>query len=315
MKIEQKGNALVLGEGADATISTSKFVAYTTGATGDKKLIIESVDGDTAIRVEIEQVSDVRIGDTGGYVSFEDVVIELSKLPSFIKASATGGGVSPEGELNLDTIRGATTLNLDGLTTLDYSLLGSVKKLKSDTITTISAQLNIITPNVEEIDLPSLVRIFETNAINNLNKLRRVNLPKLVVVSHQGLLTNCNQMTELDISGVRYINAQYFVYLNRSLTTLTLGDIITNGASGSNFRDNWSLTHIYVPDEWTIKADVYFLNCSQITRDSCMRMFNALVSNVGNTPVSIGFSSQVIARLSAADIAVATNKNYNVITV
>lgn len=217
--------------------------------------------------------------------------------------------------MNLDTIRGATTLNLDGLTTLDYSLLGSVKKLKSDTITTISAQLNIITPNVEEIDLPSLVRIFETNAINNLNKLRRVNLPKLVVVSHQGLLTNCNQMTELDISGVRYINAQYFVYLNRSLTTLTLGDIITNGASGSNFRDNWSLTHIYVPDEWTIKADVYFLNCSQITRDSCMRMFNALVSNVGNTPVSIGFSSQVIARLSAADIAVATNKNYNVITV
>lgn len=100
MKIEQKGNVLVLGEGADATISTSKFVAYTTGATDAPKLVVENVDGNTAIRVEIEQVGDVRIGNTTGYTSFEDVVLELSKLPSFTKASATGGnsggGVSPE---------------------------------------------------------------------------------------------------------------------------------------------------------------------------------------------------------------------------
>ncbi len=175
MKIEQKGNVLVLGEGADATISTSKFVAYTTGATDAPKLVVENVDGNTAIRVEIEQVGDVRIGNTTGYTSFEDVVLELSKLPSFTKASATGGnsggGVSPVSDTSWKREYVPLPANHQ------YAI-----RLKNNTETVISTALwsevivDVSCPREEAGKMTTCILVFSTE-----ETVPRLNLPTNVV--------------------------------------------------------------------------------------------------------------------------------------
>ena len=60
-----------------------------------------------------------------------------------------------------------------------------------------------------------------------------------------------------------------------------------------------------------------FFGCTAITRQSCINIFNNLYdrASAGYSIVTISFESEVIARLTDEDIAIAANKGWNITTI
>ena len=189
--------------------------------------------------------------------------------------------------------------------------------------------------NLSTLDLSN----FNTSSVTNMSrmfgqcdKLTTLDLSNFntsLVTDMSGMFANCRNLSTLDLSkfntsAVTNMRAMFFYCSN--LTTLDLSSFDTSAVTdmGNMFQSCYSLTTIigtHTLEEvqaGTIKAlkgTKVSLNLSYsplLERASILALFYGLADLTGNTKETISLHSTAKARLTAEDIKIATDKNWDV---
>lgn len=127
---------------------------------------------------------------------------------------------------------------------------------------------------------------------------------------------NCTRLSELNISAANRLGNKALANMD-SLASLTFGTNIIEwnySTTGGSVYNCPALTTINVPDNWAIPATgISFVNCSSISKDSIISMFNKLESNVGRASKNIAFDNAVLKGLTEEELKIAQDKNYNIV--
>ena len=238
---------------------------------------------------------------TGGTVAYNCGALATLALPAL--ASITGGYVvSICGALAtlalpaLASITGGTVVNnCAALATLALPALASIGT--SDAPFNLGTSLLCINlPNCTVVDMPRLERINVVGALAG-NASRQ-------------LIQTTPKVTSLSLPALRYAN---FIS-GRDITSLTLGgnkyENATDVIDVSGSYANTSLTSLTVGQGFAINLTLK--GCDALTHDVLVAIIANLANQTTDVPLTLKLDSTLIALLSAAEIAVATNKNWNV---
>ena len=214
---------------------------------------------------------------TGGYVVFNCAGLATLALPAL--ASITGGYVASNCTL--------ATLALPALARVGTS------------DTPFNAQFSALSTtcaNLTSASLPVLKYINSVNYNNTDGRQLFINTLKLITLTLPSLQSanfiTARNITSLTLGGNKYENATDVIdvsgsYANTSLTSLTVGQ---------GFAINLTLK-----------------GCDALTHDVLVAIIANLANQTTDIPLTLKLDSVLIALLSAGEIAVATNKNWNVI--
>ena len=164
--------------------------------------------------------------------------------------------------------------------------------------TPFNAQLSALSnacANLTSASLPVLKYIYAVNYNNTDGRQLFVTALKLITLTLPSLQSanfiTARNITSLTLGGNKYENATDTIdvsgsYANTSLTSLTVGQ---------GFAINLTLK-----------------GCDALTHDVLVAIIANLADQTADVPLTLKLDSTLIALLSAAEIAVATNKNWNV---
>ncbi len=139
--------------------------------------------------------------------------------------------------------------------------------------------------NLTSVTIPNSVTIIDENAFNNCPHLESLTIPNSVLYLNSYAITNCSRFRTLYIPN-SIISFGYMAINVSSLENVT----IENGFNGFN------------------------LNLSSSTRysaDTIVGWQNALADRTGDTAQTLIIGTTNINKLTAEQIAIATNKNWN----
>ena len=188
------------------------------------------------------------------------------------------------------------------LTTLDVS------NFNTSAVTNMSSMFDLCN-NLTTLDLSN----FNTSAVTNMSYMFRL----------------CSNLTTLDLSNFNtsaVTNMSYMFYDCRNLTTLDVSNFNTSAVTNINymFYRCSSLTSIigtHTLEEvqaGTIKAlrglkvGISFSDSPNLERASILALFYGLADLTGKTAQTVTLHATAKARLTAEDIKIATDKNWNV---
>ena len=216
---------------------------------------------------------------TGGYVVNNCASLATLALPAL--SSITGGTVA---------------YNCGALATLALPALASIGT--TDTPFNLGTSLLCINlPNCTVVDMPRLERINVVGALAG-NASRQ-------------LIQTTPKVTSLSLPALRYAN---FIS-GRDITSLTLGgnkyENATDVIDVSGSLANTFLTNLTVGQGFAINLTLK--GCDALTHDVLVAIIANLANQTTDIPLTLKLDSVLIALLSAGEIAVATNKNWNVI--
>jgi hypothetical protein len=204
----------------------------------------------------------------------------------------------------------------DTLTTVSYSVFNSCSDLKT-----------IIFPS----SLASIGRTTATSAVfSYCSSLTEVLLPEgVTLIGHSCFSYNTTLRNVYLPLTLRTISAQAFEY-DYGLNTIYIPDGVTSIGSYT-FRNCENLTYIRLPNSLTSYDTTALTNCyalstvevqqnfdvalslsysAFITKNSMISIFNNLKDNTGLTAKTLSLGTTNLAKLTAEEKAIATNKNW-----
>ena len=147
------------------------------------------------------------------------------------------------------------------------------------------------------------VALFDTNNVTNMNQMfygcmSLTSIPAFNtcnVTNMNNMFYDCMSLTSIPAFNTGNVTNTEYMFIN-CIRLTDIGGFIDLGK---------------VPD---LTISGMFLLCSKITRESCLNIFNNLYDRAaaGYNVLTLNFSSEVIARLTDEDIAIATNKGWTV---
>jgi len=172
----------------------------------------------------------------------------------------------------------------------------------------------------------------------NCTKLKSVMIPENVSV-FSGAFRNCSSLEEIDLTttkresitivtafydssikkvvlpGVKYTGIGYHTFRDSRLVTIEIqgtadwSNFDLNNTS--NFSQASNLTNI-TGTIIGIKTNISLSSCSKLTRDSLLVIINGLADLTGTTGKTLTLHATAKARLTADDMAIAQNKNWQI---
>ena len=189
--------------------------------------------------------------------------------------------------------------------------------------------------NLSTLDLSS----FDTSAVTNMNEMFRYcnrlttldlsSFDTSAVTNMGGMFKYCNRLTTLDLSSfdTSAVNFMAGMFDNCDrLTTLDLSSFDTSAVTNMDFMfygcnnlttiiGNHTLEEVQDGTIKALKGTKESLNLSYsplLERASILALFYGLADLTGNTKQTISLHATAKARLTAEDIKIATDKNWNV---
>ena len=219
--------------------------------------------------------------------------------------------------------------NCRGMTSLDISDLNTSK---TTTLTSMFVNcINLTSLNLSNFDTSNVTSM--TTMFDNCSKLTSLDISGFNGASATSINTmfrNCSNLSSINISGLENSNTTSLTQMFNGCTRLkdlVLGNfhcdsinVMTNAfARCSNMANiSGTLSNIgkgYTSATVNLSAYRITLNAStKLTHDSMMNIINGLydLETAGKAKQSLVFGSTNLAKLSSAEIAIATTKGWNV---
>lgn len=244
--------------------------------------------------------------------------------------SVTGTAVTLIGEHAFYNSASITAVNFPALTTVNTYAFGGTSSLTSITFPpTIQElrRLSLSASGITSFTLPSAEVIINTNAFLSCLALQTINLGATsgtgtITLSGDAQFASCTSLVSADVSRCNGITTGMFRMnsVNTTFTTLVLPAVTYAGGFTVTNNNNpiyrcCGLQNITVGDGWSL--NVMFSDDStnfsnEITHDSIVGIFNALADYTGDTAHWLRFGATNLARVTEAEIAIATAKNWTV---
>lgn len=171
---------------------------------------------------------------------------------------------------------------------------------------------------LETFEIPSSVTTLNSNTFYGCTSLASVTLPEGITSMGSSIFEGCTAITEIELpSTVASIGSSMFKGCT-SLETITFKSIPSCSyytyTTGSNpFYGCTALEDVVLPSGWNVNlilsnGSSYFTNV--LTHDSLVAMIANLYDFSGDTAHTLTIGATNLARLSAAEQAVATAKNW-----
>ena len=163
--------------------------------------------------------------------------------------------------------------------------------------------------NLTKLDLSSFNTSAVTNMMymfkycSNLTTLDLSSFDTSSVTSMGGMFDNCDRLTTLDLTSFdtsSVTNTGYMFYECTSLTTIVGTHTLEEVKAGT------------VKAMRGLKVDISFSYSPNLERASILALFYGLADLTGNTKQTIRLHATAKARLTAEDIKIATDKNWDV---
>ena len=178
----------------------------------------------------------------------------------------------------------------------DYILAGCAKSYKCKSSTT-----NVVFKNLDTSQVTSMESMFYS--CSKLTSLDLSNFDTSAVTSMYSMFYSCSKLTSLDLSSFNVsnvINAINMFNNCEALTTIIGTHTLEEVQAGTikAFRG--------------LKTGISFISSPNLERASILALFYGLADLTGKTKKTVELHATAKARLTAEDIKIATDKNWNV---
>lgn len=244
--------------------------------------------------------------------------------------SVTGSAVTFVGQYAFCNSTSITAVNFPALTTVSSNAFTDTSGLTSITFPPtiqILGQQAFYRAGLTSLTLPSGEVTINANAFSNCLALQTISLGAdsgagTISLSGDTQFANCTSLVSADVSRCNRITTGMFRMNseNTTFTTLVLPAVTYAGGFTAVNNNNpiyrcCGLQNITVGSGWSL--NVMFSDDStnfsnEITHDSIVGIFNALADYTGGTVHTIRFGATNLARVTEAEIAIATAKNWTV---
>lgn len=275
--------------------------------------------------IQLNQIkSDIKqaIIDKGVPVSNDDGFATYASKISAI----SGGGVQPVPEgirFSNSTFYALPDLLQNGL---DWggvsSMLGIFASCGNLTEVVLSGLSNVTTmqtcfqwcTSIKNISLDGLSKLKNlSSCFHQCTSLTTLTLSDLSVLENLSYTFNsCNKLESIVLSGLNHVKTMLKCFNGcRSLSSVTLSGLHEVSSMSDCFSGCTSLQHLSVDSWGTVITDLTSWRisvCTGLTHDSLLNLINALYTTNVTRTCTIGTTN--LAKLSAEEIAIATNKGW-----
>ena len=188
------------------------------------------------------------------------------------------------------------------LTTLDLS------NFNTSAVTDMSSMFygcsKLTTLDLSSFDTSAVTNMHEMfSSCRNLTTLDLSSFDTSAVTSMGGMFDNCNRLTTLDLSSfdTSAVTSMGFMFYNCNNLTTIIGNHTLEEVHAGTVKALRGL-----------KISISFSYSPNLERASILALFYGLADLTGNTKETISLHSTAKARLTAEDIKIATDKNWDV---
>ena len=190
---------------------------------------------------------------------------------------------------------------------------------------------SVLTGKVTEFVIPDSWTVIRRGAFNDCVGLKSIYIPDSIKTIGVMAFYNCTSLKNLNIpNSVTSIGGEAFRFC-RSLTDVTISNSVTT-INYSAFNGCASLTDIIIPSSVILLYERAFASCSKLTNvtlgnnfncnnldlsastmysvDTLVAMLTALADRTGQTAYTLTLGATNLAKLSDAQKAIATDKNW-----
>ena len=268
----------------------------------------------------------------GSYIFHSNTNLRKISLPNLTTISggsyifSTNTGLREVSLPNLTTISGGSSI---------FNSNNALRYIRLNNLKIISGGSSIFQSGTEiiEINLPELQEITTTSAIiYNVTKLKRLIMPKLEI-SRCLFFEGKHTLDTIEIPNLYNIQSAYgapfqtistpllsllrlsiasaIITATSVIPTIQLGNGIHNGEIG-NIKvcngTNTTLTTLTVAEGF--KAKLNLTGCNGLSREVLVDILNNLADLTGETSLNLIMGATLLAKLTDADKAIATQKNW-----
>lgn len=163
---------------------------------------------------------------------------------------------------------------------------------------------------VGEITIPNTVTSIGNAAFYGCSKITHVTLPNNITRIEQNSFYQCYALQSVIIpSMVTFIDNGAFRYCSSLIDVLIPNSVASLGGD-SVFANCTNLKNVVLGSGFNCN-NLKLSASTQFTADTIVSMLNALADRTGQTAYTLTLGSTNLAKLSAAQIAIATQKNWN----
>ena len=158
--------------------------------------------------------------------------------------------------------------------------------------------------------LPSTLIFLTREMFSNCRSLTTINIPASVQIIEYEAFVYCSglQSVSLPNSGLQVIQSHAFGYCTH-LTTINIPASVTL-IDAATFRNCTSLENVTLGNGFSAN-NLNLSYSTQYTAATIVSWLNALADRTGETAYTLTIGSANLAKLTAEEIAIATNKNWN----
>ena len=162
---------------------------------------------------------------------------------------------------------------------------------------------------LKEIDIPNSVNYIGDYAFYQCGALQNVNIPNSVISIGSTSFARCYSLQSVSIpNGVTTIGSyafeNCFALKNLSIpnSVISIGDRILNNSTNVEFV---TIENDFNANNLNLSSSILY------SHETILSWFNALADRTGETAYTLTIGSTNIAKMTAEEIAIATNKNWN----
>lgn len=254
--------------------------------------------------IEITQASNMFNG-----CKFKKLDLSNLNFNKLINGYAMFSGCTNLEELNLGNNTFSLAQNMKQMFQANYLLKNvPIKNFNYSSVTALSQFLYDCRVMENDIEINAPICEDFGSAFYQCRKVKNIKVSSNVVKSIYGMCTGCSEletlnMGEMNLSGITASSSSYsinnFLQNCPALKNLTFGTGFGEGFS-STLNANY------------VQAKINLSNCSSLTKESVLDVFNKVVDLTGKNTQQIALPSNVKALLADEEIAIATNKNWTV---
>ena len=162
--------------------------------------------------------------------------------------------------------------------------------------------------NLEEVTLPSTIKVINAYTFYKNYKLRSINMPDNLIRIETGAFLQCNSLTNITLpSGVQYLRIQAF-YDCSGLKAISIPNSIKE--IGDRVFGLCSSLETVTLESGFNASGLDLSASTKFSVDTMIAMFNALADLTGQQAKTLTLGSTNLAKLTNEQLAIATEKNW-----
>ena len=207
-----------------------------------------------------------------------------------------------------------TSVSMPALKTINggntFSYCPSLTSVSIPALTTISSESTFSgCSSLTSVSMPALTSITGSNTFNSCSSLTSVSMPALTTISGASTFTSCSSLKTVSMSALTTISGGSTFSGCSSLTEYAFLSTMSSLSNLNNmFSTCYGLISVELPSDWDFPS--LSVSAGRLSVPSMLAMIDALKDRTGDTAYTLTLGSTNLSKLTAAQIAVATNKNW-----